>query len=160
MQSKKRNKAIKPATEAERVIRELGGESGLVNLSADAFRLMKSPVQKIVLDRYWSWLVKFRAGFVCEISGKTERLNAHHLVNKHYGQKLRWHLKNAICITWYQHNYRAHSDDYDTATAFREDVKRLRGETIYDELELLKRGTVTDRIGLLLHFQDEHRRVK
>ena len=73
-----------------------------------SFRDQPPRVQVAILDACWSYLVKKRAGFVSEISGKTDILNSHHIINRSAGgHRLRWELENGICITWYEHNYYA-----------------------------------------------------
>ena len=47
------------------------------------------------LDRKWSLLV--RAVGECEVCGKTNRLNAHHLIGRG-DLKCRWNLDNGVCL--------------------------------------------------------------
>ena len=59
------------------------------------------------LDDLWSKAVKLRDGNKSVWSGKTERLNAHHVLKKGTF-RLRWELDNGITITCGEHKFIAH----------------------------------------------------
>ena len=61
-------------------------------------------------DRLWADIIKARAGYKSEISGKTENLQAHH-VHKKPNLALRYSLDNGICLTAGEHLRFAHGPD-------------------------------------------------
>jgi len=76
------------------------------------------------LNTLWAECVKERAGRRSEYSGKTDRLNAHHILGK-ASQRLRWELENGVCITGGEHKYIAHGDTT-RKSKFEEWALRLR----------------------------------
>lgn len=60
---------------------------------------MKSPKTRLAdkLDKAWSEVVKFRAGYKCEVSGNTTNLNSHHYISRN-NRMLRWDPRNGICV--------------------------------------------------------------
>ena len=76
------------------------------------------------LDKLWADVIKARAGHVCEYSGKTEGLNAHHIHGKP-NYRLRYELDNGVCITKGVHFFVAHVQG--RAEAFKAWAMRLRG---------------------------------
>lgn len=68
------------------------------------------------LDKQWSLLVKYRAGFKCEVCGKTQyqcRLNSHHIIGRR-NKRLRWDLRNGVCLCTQHHKFgiqSAHEDN-------------------------------------------------
>lgn len=49
------------------------------------------------LDDVWSQLVKLKAGNKCEVCGKTNNLNSHHLYSR-AKKSVRWDTMNGICL--------------------------------------------------------------
>lgn len=86
-------------------------------------------------DLLWSETIKARAGYKSELSGKTERLNSHHLKGKN-SYALRYSLENGFCCTSGEHNFGFHNTE--RRASFEERVKRLRGADIFERLEKLK----------------------
>ena len=67
------------------------------------------------LDRLWSQCVKIRAGYKCEVSGKTKdqcKLNSHHIVGKR-NFTLRWDIRNGVCISSGKHTLERQSAHQD-----------------------------------------------
>lgn len=60
------------------------------------------------LDTAWSKAVKKRAGFKCEVCGKTESLNSHHVVGRR-NRRLRWELFNGVCLCAGCHTFKLKS---------------------------------------------------
>ena len=151
-------KKSKPIAIVDKFIKQHGDIGQfLFEFTYTSFRDQHSRVQVHILDACWSYLVKKRAGFVSELSGKTDALNSHHLVNRSAGgHRLRWELENGICITWHEHNYYAHSANFEKQKEFRDKVMELRGADIYDRLGELKRGPVKDKAGLFWYFKEEN----
>jgi len=61
------------------------------------------------LDDLWSRCIKARDKNRSQLSGKTENLNAHHILGK-ATHRLRYHLDNGITITGGEHRFTAHGD--------------------------------------------------
>jgi predicted restriction endonuclease len=60
------------------------------------------------LDKAWSQLVKQQAGNKCEVCGKTEHLNSHHIVGRR-NLRLRWELYNGVCLCPGDHTFKTNS---------------------------------------------------
>lgn len=102
-------------------------------------------------DDLWQMCIKKRAGFASELSGQSEDvyLHAHHLANKP-NLLLRFSLLNGICLTSYEHQYEAHAQENwgrsrllamkgkSTHAKFKDKVRALRGEDIYERLQEIK----------------------
>lgn len=87
-------------------------------------------------DKLWSKLIKLRAGNKSELSGQTENLQSHHLIQKTAGYRLRYELDNGICLTKSEHfswHYVPIKHEQ-----MREQVKALRGNDIFIKLANLK----------------------
>jgi len=115
------------------------------------------------LDELWAECVKFRAGYKSEISGTPGRqiggeaiLHAHHLAHKP-GNVLRWHLANGICITAGEHKFGAHGPHEEE---FRKKVQALRGENIFEVLDMLKYDTMKDKTLCKIYLESEIKRLK
>lgn len=83
-------------------------------------------------DRLWSLLIKVRAGYKSEYSGKAEVLNAHHLRGKK-SLALRYSLENGYCCTAGEHKFGFHSIANNHKYESR--VKEQRGADIFKRLE-------------------------
>jgi hypothetical protein len=141
---------------ALKLIKQYGGiESVLQSMNPNEFTRLHRNWQGVILDECWSYLVKLRAGFKCELTGdERAKLNAHHLINKGTtSNRLRWELDNGICISVGLHLFHAHSGNYEIATKFRERVQSLKGQDVYDRLGLLKRASSPDRAGVFLYYK-------
>jgi len=106
--------------------------------------LKKKELNKEWCDFLWSLLVKAIAGFKSEISGDTEDLQSHHLAGKPNFLLRYIVLDNGICITKGQHHFGFHHAG--RVELYRSYAKKLRGEDIYEKLELLKNRN--DKISL------------
>lgn len=92
--------------------------------------------QREYLDFLWATLIKSIAGFKSEISGSTENLCSHHLAGKPNSMLRYLELDNGICITNGEHTFGFHHAG--RVESYRSYAKRLRGNDIYERLELLK----------------------
>ncbi|RMG78102.1 MAG: hypothetical protein D6707_10400 [Bacteroidetes bacterium] len=99
---------------------------------------MKANERKKYCDFLWALLIKARAGFQSELSGKLDSLHSHHLRGK-AGYSLRYNLDNGICLTSGEHLYMAHNTS--RQFQFENMVKQLRGKDIFERLEKIKNGT-------------------
>ena len=86
------------------------------------------------LDDLWSEIVKTRAHFVSEISGKTTKLQAHHIVHKP-NHRLRYELENGICITSGEHRFGVHGP---SAIDFQDKIIGIIGTARWEWLKQLR----------------------
>ena len=105
------------------------------------------------LDTAWSKAVKIKAGYKCEICGKTQhqcKLNSHHYVGR-VNRALRWELENGICLCVQHHKFGKQSAHED-GDFIREWFKKNRPED-YNYTQLVKnvifKRTNADRRELL-----------
>jgi len=88
------------------------------------------------LDDLYSRCVKARDKNRSQWSGKTENLNAHHILGK-ATHRLRYHLDNGVTITGGEHNFTAHGDRT-RASKFEEWALSRVGKEKEDLLRRLK----------------------
>ena len=105
-------------------------------------------------DGIWSEIIKIKAGYKSEYSGKlgkkaggSETLNSHHIVGKP-NHRLRYEFDNGICLTGGEHKFIAHHTG--RQEIFRKRIKEIRGDDIYDRLNAL--GNVTSKEIRLTYF--------
>lgn len=89
---------------------------------------------KTYCDTLWALCIKARAGFKSELSGKTDRLNAHHLRGK-ANYAMRYSLMNGFCCTAGEHIFGFHNTG--RCQSYENKVRELRGKDIFDKIELL-----------------------
>ena len=103
-------------------------------------------------DRLWSYLVKLKAGFKSELSGKTGGLDSHHLLGKP-NYRLRYEVSNGMCLTSGEHFFTAHNAGrYED---FRRRVMELRGKDIFDKLYQLKWDQCKTDLGLVKVYLEQ-----
>ena len=104
------------------------------------------------LDKLWADCIKARAGHKSEYSGKTEKLNAHHIHGKS-NYRMRWELDNGVSITSGEHFFIAHIQG--RSQKFKEWAMKLRkfGEIKAKRLSTQLGGT--DLFGVKLFLQQE-----
>ena len=142
----------------KQVLKTIGGIENFPEYS-DRFSNLPGNEQKLFLDLVWSYLVKVRAGFRDEITEATKDdvfLNSHHILGKP-NLRLRWELKNGICIAQGLHHFGAHGTKT-RQLQFERKVRELRGNDIYDKLLLLKNGKTPSKYGVLIYFIEEYKR--
>ena len=109
------------------------------------------------LDDLWRDVVKARACYKSEYRPAEGYLCAHHIDGKP-NHRLRWELKNGICLTCGQHNYIFHVQG--RAAEARRFAMKVRGIT-EDWLTLLRREVGgTDRFAVKLYLQQELKKYK
>ncbi len=115
-------------------------------------------------DGIWSDIIKAKAGYKSEYSGKLgkqaggdEILNAHHIVGKP-NHRLRYDFDNGICLTGGEHKFIAHHTG--RQEMFRERVKEIRGIDIYDRLNALGHTTSKDIKLTYLFLLEEQKKLK
>jgi hypothetical protein len=92
------------------------------------------------LDSLWSQLVKLKAGNKCEVCGKTEYLNSHHIFSRS-NRAMRFDDRNGAALCPNHHvlgNWSAHKSPIE----FIEWLKEKRGVKWYKEIRL-RAGTVS-----------------
>lgn len=110
------------------------------------------------VDDLWSIAVKVRAGYKCEISGKTNhqtRLNSHHFITRDV-KALRFDMKNGVCLGAGEHTLSRHSahkapkwfegqmlevrhDDWNYCQEHKWDTKKWTIDELKEKKEELKR---------------------
>jgi len=117
---------------------------------------MKTLLKKC--DDLWTLIIKERAGFKSELSGKEGKviggdaiLHAHHIVRKP-NYRLRFELDNGICLTAWEHRYGIHGD-YEEE--YREKIKKVKGRDIYERMSLLRRIGKTDLQLIKIYLEQE-----
>lgn len=88
---------------------------------------------RLQLDIEWSATVKERAGGVCEMCGKADRLQAHHVFTRSI-KATRWNPDNGVCLCA-GHHYNAHI----RPEAFRDWITGKRGQEWFDKIKLTSR---------------------
>ena len=112
------------------------------------------------LDRLWSEAVKLRAGMRSEYNTKKrESLQSHHIWGKN-SHRLRWELKNGICITSGEHKFIAHGSR-ERQVDFERWAMQVRGLTENDRLLWKHKSTKTvDLWAVKIHLQQEIEKYK
>ena len=109
----------------------------------------RSKSLKSECDDLWSKLIKLRAGNKSELSGKTDRLNSHHLVGK-ASNRLRYDLDNGFCLTSGEHFFTAHVEG--RVAGFREKVKQIRGKDIFKHLRFIQKTGTNTKLSMVKLF--------
>lgn len=86
------------------------------------------------LDTEWSAKVKELAGGVCEMCGKVDRLQSHHVFTRSI-KAVRWNTDNGVCLCAGHHLFMAHK----RPEAFRDWIIGKRGQEWFDRIKLLSR---------------------
>ena len=108
----------------------------------------KAPSKKTIekkLDKVWSELVKQQAGNKCEVCGKREYLNAHHIVGRR-NLRLRWELYNGVCLCSGCHTFKTNSA-HQNPEWFHQWLKSYRGEDlklVHATMNEIKKWSVID----------------
>ena len=106
-----------------------------------------------VCDEIWSQVVRQRAEYESEYSGKPYDkengiyLCAHHLIGKP-NYRMRYELLNGFCLTLGEHKWIAHHEG--RVAAFKEVVKSVRGDDIFEILDEMYRLSKTGKTDLTL----------
>lgn len=115
---------------------------------------MKSEHKKTIkrMDDKWSKLVKIKAGYKSEYSGKTGALNSHHIMGKP-NYRLRYELENGMCLTAGEHKYIAHHAD--RQETLRNRVLKIRGKDFFERMEILKNSLKPDLKLIEIYLDNE-----
>jgi len=109
------------------------------------------------LDKLWAILVKQRAGYKCERSGKIAYLNSHHVFSKS-NLSVRWDLDNGVCLNAGWHTLQTNSA-HKNPIEFINWIKDQRGVEWYENLRIkanqIKKWTIPELEALVEEFQKE-----
>lgn len=97
------------------------------------------------LDNAWSLAVKIRAKNKCEVCGKTEGLNSHHIVGRR-NRMTRWDIKNGVALCVKHHKFGLQSAHEDPLW-FKEWLEDKRWEDyayLYQVKNQIKKWTLED----------------
>lgn len=106
-------------------------------------------------DKLWSELIKKRAGYKSELSGRAERLHSHHIMGKP-NYRLRFEVKNGICLTAGEHFYGVHNQG--RQKDYEDKIRAVKGENIYEELNLLRHSNGKTDLKLVKLFLEQQLR--
>ena len=115
-------------------------------------------------DDLWGEIIKKRAGYKSELSGipgiqidpdNGHILDPHHIAKKP-NYRLRYSLKNGICLTKWEHKYGIHGEHEEE---YRDHIKRVKGKDIYEKLSLLRNGVVKDLTLVKIYLENELRKL-
>ena len=126
--------------------------------TATKVKIKKRKSLKKECDDLLRELCLLRAKNKSELSGKSDILQVHHLVGKP-NYFLRYHLENCIVITIGEHFWIAHNPD--RIELFRDKIKAIRGQDIYERLEQYRQLNVkTDLTLIKLYLKQEIEKIK
>ena len=116
-------------------------------------------------DSLWSEIIKKKAGYISELSGKAGRqingdfiICAHHIGGK-ANYRLRYELDNGICLTNGEHSFGIHNAD--RSEDYREQIKLVKGRDIYKRMLALKREHgKTDLQLIKIYLQNELKQLE
>lgn len=99
------------------------------------------------LDTIWSYNVKVRDGFKCQLCGKKEGLNSHHIISRIH-LSIRWDVRNGITLCEHCHLMKVHRDTVKYALILID----LIGKAIYNELERLSNTLINFNV---IYFEEK-----
>ncbi len=116
-------------------------------------------------DELWFEIIKKKAGYKSELSGKEGRqidgefvVCAHHIGGK-ANYRLRYELDNGICLTNGEHSFGVHNADQ--SEEYRKGIKLVKGRDIYKRMLALKREHgKTDLKLIKIYLQNELESMK
>ena len=115
-------------------------------------------------DELWKEIALKKAGYKSELSEKKGKkiggeniLQVHHIGRKP-NYRLRYELDNAIVLTTWEHKYGIHGDHEEE---YRERIKAVKGEDVYERMLSLKREHgKTDLQLVKIYLQNELKALK
>jgi len=123
-------------------------------------KALAKPDLKKECDKLWADIIKLRAGHKSELTMARRLhpnesvgiLNAHHIARKP-NYRLRYEIKNGICLTAWQHKYGIHGNHEER---YRNYIKLVRGQDIYERMELLRQmGGKSDLTLVKIYLEKE-----
>lgn len=107
------------------------------------------------LDGYWSKLVKLRAGNRCEVCGRMQYLNSHHIFSRSK-YVTRWDVENGVCLCPGCHTLSSVFSAHKTPIEFVDWLYKTKGKKFIDKLRLKSNqpyGPNRDEIGKILRLE-------
>lgn len=101
------------------------------------------------LDKLWSKIIKIRAGYKCQITGKAAT-DAHHIARK--SATVRWELSNGIALARKEH-------DHDHEAEMNAKIIKVIGQAKFNELEAKARETKRWREPDLVELRDSLKEI-
>ena len=134
----------------------------LIGRSVMKSRWKKTPIRK-ECDKLWSEIILKKAGYMSEIPpfhmgkqiGGDHTLVAHHIARKP-NFRLRYEIENGICLTTGEHHYGIHGSQEEK---YRELIKRIKGEDIYDRMLLFKNSKSPSLILVKMYLEDKLKKL-
>jgi len=128
-------------------------------------KLPKSKSLKKACDDLWADIIKAKAGYKSELSGKEGKqiggnsvLNAHHIAGKP-NYRLRYEFENGICITNGEHFFGIHHAGHEFK--YREWIKQVRGQDIYERMEALGHSAGNTKLAMVeIFLRQELKRIQ
>jgi hypothetical protein len=125
--------------------------------------ISKQKSLKAYCEKLWVEIIKLRAGNCSEISGKTDRLQAHH-VNGKSNYALRFDTRNGICLSVDEHIFGIHSGDRKKVKEFEERINNAlierEGVAILEKLDLMGNVSKADLFLISLDLEQQLKRLK
>jgi len=129
-----------------------------------------TPHKKLVkqCDDLWIEIIKLKAGYRSEISGKTRdmgyALASHHIVGKPNYTLRYLCFENGICLeAEHEHHWGCHHGSQALKERIRKQIQRARGEDVFERLSLLKNNqlkTGVDIRVIKMFLQKELKKLK
>jgi hypothetical protein len=100
-------------------------------------KMSPSRMANIIAKNEWSSLVRAKAGDVCEICGRTGKLDAHHIFRKQ-SNYMKTLLSNGIALCFNCHRNGIHSPDWKDQRIMSDKIQAYKGEEEMERLNRLK----------------------
>lgn len=117
-------------------------------------------------DELWALLVKAKAGYKSEISGKEGRqiggesiLHAHHIKGKP-NYRLRYEITNGVCLTAGEHKFGVHVEG--RKASYEKRIAEAKGKKVMDKLASISTFAVggTRLIMVKIYLENELKKFK
>jgi len=125
-------------------------------------KVTKKKSLKKICDELWFELVKTRAGFKSELSGRNDEYVAGHHIAGKSNYRLRYEPKNGICLLYRsEHTYGVHSHDPLIADSYMNRIIALIGLDTWNWLKSLKNCKEKQDLRLIkIYLENEIAKLK
>jgi len=139
-----------------------------VKVSKDKTKVkIHKPDLKKECDDLWAEIIKLRAGYKSEISGREGRqiggsyvMGAHHIAGKKT-LFLRYSLENGICLeNTGEHIYGIHSRNITIANQYKAKIEEVRGSDIYDKLNSYSNNKSKSLKEIKIYLENELKKLR
>jgi hypothetical protein len=103
-------------------------------------------------DTLWSSATKIYYGNSCEVCGKKENLNSHHLFSRS-NFSIRWDYRNAVILCTYHHIWDVRISGHKAPAELLEFLKQKRGMEWYNDLLFRARQQKVDKLVLIAELK-------